>query len=233
MTKTTKYQNDPKTFDDLRKAGIRFVRKLTAYEDIVEEVVGETIVKCLEKSCDVPNWAYFRQALINNFRQQHRDRNGEVSVDFSAVGSHEIVGVTQPTQDITLILAEIGDALERLPTKTTACLNLAAVGFETEEIAHQVGIEIKEVYWRLRSGRQVLREKGYWNDEREYKQKLVGIRRFCHRWEARIVVNGKRLHLGMHASASEAAKAYQDAVDLYYGGTPVEGRKGHKRKKAA
>lgn len=39
----------------------------------------------------------------------------------------------------------------------------------------------------------------------------------CNRWCARITVQGKRIHLGLYETKDEAAKAYQDACQAYFG----------------
>jgi hypothetical protein len=47
--------------------------------------------------------------------------------------------------------------------------------------------------------------------------KFRGVRQFGKRFQARIAVNGKELHLGMFDTPEEAAAAYEKAVLDFYG----------------
>ncbi len=56
-----------------------------------------------------------------------------------------------------------------------------------------------------------------WNRRSNSKCGYRGVRKFFHRWQARIQVNRKCRHLGMYATAIEAAKAYDKAAKKQYG----------------
>ena len=57
-----------------------------------------------------------------------------------------------------------------------------------------------------------------WNKRRNHgKYKYRGVSKFYHRWRAAIQFNGKYTHLGMYASAEEAAHAYDKAAVESYG----------------
>ena len=56
-----------------------------------------------------------------------------------------------------------------------------------------------------------------WNRRSKGKSKYRGVRKFYHRWQAKIQSCGRYTHLGMYASAKEAAKAYDKAAKEAYG----------------
>jgi DNA-directed RNA polymerase specialized sigma24 family protein len=220
------YKNDPKTVEEVRLAGLRFMRKLTLDQSLAEDIVSQTITYCLghHDPTVVLRWPYVRKALLSNFRVHYRNKR-ELEADFSADGeAHEIVAVTYPNQEMWLILSDIEVGLAALPESTAAIIRLVAVGFEKDEVAAQLCIPVTEVTWRLRAGRRILRDKGFWNDDREYGNMHVGIRRRAHRWAARIKVDGNTVHLGSFATAAEAAKAYQEAVIRFEGRARRDGR---------
>lgn len=55
------------------------------------------------------------------------------------------------------------------------------------------------------------------NQPRRPGSPFKGIRRFGHRWHARITVDGREIHLGTYATAEQAAQAYDAAAPAFHG----------------
>ena len=49
------------------------------------------------------------------------------------------------------------------------------------------------------------------------KNKYKGVMQFRNKWRSRITINGKTMHLGMFASAIEAARAYNEKAKELFG----------------
>ncbi len=64
------------------------------------------------------------------------------------------------------------------------------------------------------------------------RYKGVSLRKDRHKWEASIWVQGKRRHLGSFSSEWEAAQAYNNAVDYYWGGQGFKNVKDQPKKQA-
>lgn len=132
----------------------------------------------------------------------YEDSDGEESIEMRWAGH-------PATQELRLVANECISAIDALPASTAEVMRLAALEGTADEIANELGIQKKEVYWRLQLGRKLLRQRdGYELAQKRGHGKYIGIRKDHHRWVASLRKGDEYFHLGYFSTASEAAMAY-------------------------
>ena len=142
-----------------------WARRITASAADADDLVGETLLKAwrarasYEPGSELGAWLYviltrLRYSQMRNEATQRRIYGRPVELE-EANGAFP---ATPPSQDDTLVLHDLGDALDRLPPGQRAVVWLAGIdGAGYEETSRHLGIPTNTVKSRLSRGRAALR----------------------------------------------------------------------------
>jgi len=122
-----------------------------------------------------------------------------------------VVLETAAGQEIAAEAAQVIDAIYNLSPRQRDAVSAFALGDTREEIAEDMGVEVKTVDYHLYEARKSLMCAGF-RDE-EARRPYVGVTKHHRKYRAQIDVNGKTIHIGLFACASAAASAY-DAMAM-------------------
>lgn len=198
----------------------KFARRLCRGHQGAEDLAQQAFCDAL--SAGALDWQYASVVLVNAWRKERRTakrRGLDYQADISDIGDEEVKRLyVAATQGIYVELIGVVDALDHLPEPYRRILTLKAKGFDDPEIALLFAMPIEEVRWRVAYGRKLLRDRADWHEPKPRKGgKFIGVRRDRHRWVAAIRKDGKHIHLGQFATATEAACAYDDAARRIHG----------------
>ena len=199
----------------------KFARKLGCDEDAARDLAGQAYVNSFEKG--VAEWHYASVCLKNLFLINIRDRKRRnLDYKFHEFDNGEIVEMsrlsTLPTQEVHIEVKAVLAAFTILPETTSRALKLAGLEYTADEISDKLEIPKKEVYWRLRVGRKILRDRGYYDaPQKRGHREYIGIRKDHHRWSSAIRSGTEYSHLGYFGTAKEAAEAYDRAARRLHG----------------
>lgn len=133
---------------------------LTGNSADADDLVQESIIRALTYVKDggtIRNWRAYLYRILRNVRADHLGRQARrgPSVVLDDVEHQLSVPASQPSE---LLLRELGEALERLPSSQRRVVHMVAVdGLSYQDAAERLGIPIGTVMSRLHRGRCALR----------------------------------------------------------------------------
>ncbi len=133
---------------------------LTGNRADADDFVQESMIRALTYVKDggsIRNWRAYLYRILRNVRADHLGRQARrgSSVVLEDVEHQLSVAAPQPSE---LLLREVGDALQRLPTSQRRVMHMVAVdGMSYQDAAESLGIPIGTVMSRLHRGRNALR----------------------------------------------------------------------------
>jgi DNA-directed RNA polymerase specialized sigma24 family protein len=201
----------------------KLARRKGQTTEMATEMATETIVDMMQRAQDgheaALEWHYASVALLNLIKELRRNA-ARREVNLPNKPDDEIAELRRgcpASQDMIVALSDVQRGFDLLPVMSRKVMTYTAIGCEVKEIADLCDIPVSEVYWRTRVSRKILREKGFWDEEKAFKSDYIGIKKECRKWLTAIRVGGKYKHLGSFDTASDAAKAYDAAAREAYG----------------
>lgn len=133
---------------------------LTRNSADADDFVQESLIRALTYVKDggtIQNWRAYLYRILRNVRADHLGRQARhgPAVVLDDVEHQLAVPAPQPSE---LLLRELGDAIEKLPSTQRRVVNMVAVdGLSYQDAAERLGIPIGTVMSRLHRGRCALR----------------------------------------------------------------------------
>lgn len=201
---------------------LRYARTLTRDRDLASDAASHSICAALEHQ-DEPTWQYCAATCKHYVIQYWRDRirrneHYTPPLDDDGEPIEQAFGATAANQEAILVATECVRAFEELPAGAKAAMELAAQEYSVNEISDALGVRKERIIKRLAQGRRLLRARDvYWVGRKRGHAQFVGVFKRRHRWEAVIRKGEEVRYLGYFGSASEAAKAYDEAAKEMHG----------------
>jgi len=133
---------------------------LTRNSADADDFVQESLIRALTYVKDggtIQNWRAYLYRILRNVRADHVGRQARYGppVVLEDVEHQLAVPAPQPSE---LLLRELGDAIDKLPSSQRRVVNMVAVdGLSYQDAADRLGIPIGTVMSRLHRGRSALR----------------------------------------------------------------------------
>lgn len=188
--------------------------------DDAHDVASYAICEMIQEGTDDFNYGFTvaKNKALRNVRTRKRHRTGQFPVDGDGEPVELNLDSGIASADLSLIASECLTAIENLPDSTRHVMRLVALGYEPDEIASELLMPKKDVYWRTQHGRNLLRQRaGYELERKRGHYKFIGIRKDHNRWSASLRSGDDYHHLGYFGTASEAAKAYDAKAKEIHG----------------
>ena len=133
---------------------------LTGNSADADDFVQESMIRALTYVKDggtIRNWRAYLYRILRNVRADHLGRQARRGSQVVLEDVEHQLAVAAP-QTSELLLREVGDALERLPSGQRRVMHMVAVdGMSYQDAADRLGIPIGTVMSRLHRGRNALR----------------------------------------------------------------------------
>lgn len=162
-------------------------------------------------------WHYTSVAVKNKFLQirctkkrWNLDHIASLDDDFEDIARNK--SSMDAGQETAMLAREMCEAVSNLPESCRQVMVYVALEYTPDEIAAVMDIPKKDVYWKTGMARDILRKRTEYELIKRGHSRYIGIRRDHHRWSASIRRDGKYHHLGYHATAEDAARAYDAAA---------------------
>lgn len=195
-------------------------KKYGCDRDLSHDLAADAVCAMLEGG--IEDISYGWQAVKNGVRTHVRNRNRRNTWQFPVDEEGEPIELNVAASfadaDLALIASECITAIENLPDRTRDVMKLVSLDCTPDEICDELMMPKSEVYWRTQLGRKLLRQRdGYELERKRGHHKYIGIRKDHHRWSAACRKGDEWFYLGYFATASEAAKAYDDKAKELFG----------------
>lgn len=134
---------------------------LTGNRADADDLVQESMVRALTYVKDgdsIRNWPAYLRRVLRNVRADAVGRRARAGTTVTLDDAAHQVAVPAP-QPSKLLLRELGEALDRLPTGQRRVVHLVAVdGLSYQDAADRLGVPVGTVMSRLHRGRNALRD---------------------------------------------------------------------------
>jgi len=200
----------------------KWARKLGADNEFATELAADAYAESLSRG--VAEWHYASVVLKHSFLQIKRDRKRR-NEDYAWTyrpGSDTPMELqklaTPPMQEKAIELKDVLRRIDQLREPYRTALLLAGLEYTADEIASEMSAAVKDVYWWLQYARKTLRGHDPEGDvAKRGHSRFHGVRRDHHRWSAAFRHKGKYYHCGYHATAEDAAWAYDETASVVLG----------------